>query len=110
MEDYGKKGNQPAHEIGLGCIRASIWSNQSKTGRPWFTVTTSRSYKDGEGSWNDSKSFRDYDLPILGDVLEMAQAWIREQFYSIVHDAVPIHAMDEAEVVRVGRKTKRKDK
>lgn len=102
-----KKENQPAHEIRLGCIRASIWFNRSKTGRPWFTVTTSRAYKDGDGAWNDSRSFRDYDLPSLGNVLEMAQAWIRDQSESVTHEAAPIHAMDETGSSSKARKKRR---
>jgi hypothetical protein len=103
-----EKKNQPVHEIRLGSIRASIWGNCSKSGGTWFSVTTSRAYKDGVGAWNDSRSFRDYDLPTLGSVLEMAQAWIRTQPDSVIHEAVSIHAMDENGSARVQRKSKKR--
>lgn len=102
-----QKENQPVHEIRLGSIRASIWVNQSKTGKPWFSVTTSRAYKDGNGAWNDSRSFRNYDLPTLGSVLESAQQWIREQVDSEAINAAPIHAMDESKVPTVKRGKRR---
>jgi len=38
---------RPAHEIRLGRIKATIWANQGDNG-PWFNVTLSRNYKDGD--------------------------------------------------------------
>ena len=71
--------NKPVHQIRLSAIRAAVWLNQSrKTGESWFTVTVSRSYRDGE-DLKDTATFRRDDLPIVSKVVEMAYTWIWEQ-------------------------------
>ena len=42
-----KTKQQPAHEIRLGAIKATIWENQTTTGTR-HNVTVSRIYKDGD--------------------------------------------------------------
>lgn len=69
----GKK--KPTHEIKLGRIRATIWSNVSDDDELWFNVTISRIYKSGT-TWKDSSSFRRDDLPIVMKALDMAHSWI----------------------------------
>ena len=71
--------NRPIHEIRLGCIRAAIWQNEKKGGEAWFNVTPSRLYKDDDGSWKDTVSFRRDDLPIVAKALDMAYQWIWTQ-------------------------------
>ena len=103
--------NKPVNEIRIGRIRASIWANRTgESGAPWYTVTTSRSYKDKDGGWRDVKSFNYSDLPCVGKVLEEAMSWIREQTAIEVREVVPGHAMDEGtatNVSRIGRKKRR---
>jgi len=41
-----KTKQQPAHEVRLGAIKATIWENQTTAGMR-HNVTVSRSYKDG---------------------------------------------------------------
>jgi hypothetical protein len=50
-----KSKQQPAHEIRMGSIRATIWENQTTSGTR-FNVTVSRLYKDGE-EWKQTDSF-----------------------------------------------------
>lgn len=66
--------NQPAHEIRLASIKATVWSN-SDGGRSWFSISLSRSYRDGD-QWKDTTSFRRDDLPLVSKASEMAYAWI----------------------------------
>lgn len=67
--------NKPAHQIKLGNIRAAIWINEGKDNTPWFSVTLSRLYKDGD-DWKDTTSLRRDDLPVASKVLDMAYQWI----------------------------------
>tara|TARA_R110002167_G_scaffold255063_1_gene461386 strand:- start:182 stop:511 length:330 start_codon:yes stop_codon:yes gene_type:complete len=102
--------NKPINEIRIGSIRASIWLNRPETGMPWYTVTASRSYRDKKGDWRDVRSFNYSDLPCVGEVLEQAMSWIRDQIVIDVHEAVPGHAMDEgtkAKASSAGRKKRR---
>ncbi len=106
-ENMKPEENKPVNEIRIGSIRASIWLNRQETGTPWYTVTASRSYKDRNGDWRDVRSFNYSDLPCVGEVLEQAMSWIRDQIVVDVHEAIPGHAMDErrkTKVSNVGRK------
>jgi len=67
--------NQPAHEIKLGAIRASIWSNRSEGQDVWFKVSIVRLYRDGD-QWKTTTSFSRDDLPLVSKAAEMAYAWI----------------------------------
>jgi hypothetical protein len=66
---------KPIHEIKLGRIRAAIWKNEADNQEVWFNVEVSRSYKQ-DGKWNDTKTFRRDDLPILGLATDLAHRWI----------------------------------
>ena len=80
--------NRPAHEIKVGRIRASIWTNRSNNGGDWFNVSLSRSYRDGD-EWKDSASFRRDDLPLVSKVAELAYAWIWKNRESEVRHEQP---------------------
>jgi hypothetical protein len=68
-------GNRPVHEIKLGRVRASIWSNESDRQDVWFSVSISRLYRDGN-EWKTTTSFGRDDLPLVSKAAEMAYAWI----------------------------------
>ena len=68
-------GNRPVHEIKLGCIRASIWKNESDRQDVWFNVSISRAYRDGD-HWKTTTSFGRDDLPLVSKAAEMAYTWI----------------------------------
>ena len=68
-------GNRPVHEIKLGRIRASVWTNESSQQHVWFSVSISRLYRDG-GEWKTTTSFGRDDLPLVSKAAEMAYAWI----------------------------------
>lgn len=106
-----EKKKEPIKRIRIGRIRASIWANGTEeSGTPWYTVTPYRSYKEKDGSWCDVKSFNYSDLPCVGQVLEDAMSWIREQTAIDAREVVPGHPMDEGtatNVSKVGRKKRR---
>jgi hypothetical protein len=68
-------GNRPVHEIRLGRIRASVWTNESTGQDVWFNVSISRLYRDGN-EWKTTTSFGRDDLPLVAKAAEMAYAWI----------------------------------
>ena len=68
---------RPAHEIRLGRIKATIWANQGDN-RPWYNVTLSRNYKDGD-EWKSSSSFGRDELLTVAKAADMANTWIHNQ-------------------------------
>ena len=74
-QENGKQ--RPAHEIRLGRIKAAIWANQGDNG-PWFNVTLSRNYKDGD-EWKSSASFGREELLSVAKAADMANTWIHGQ-------------------------------
>lgn len=71
-----KTKQQPAHEIRMGSLKATIWENQTTSGTR-HNVTVSRLYKDGE-EWKQTESFGRDDLPLLAKVIDRAHSWIFE--------------------------------
>lgn len=69
---------RPAQEFRLGRIRAAVWLNQNGQGDAWYSVTVTRSYKDGD-EWKDTTSYRRDDLPLVAKAADLAFAWIWNQ-------------------------------
>ena len=67
--------NRPVHEIRLGRIRATVWTNSNDQRDSWFNVSISRAYRDDD-QWRTSASFGRDDLPLVSKAAEMAYAWI----------------------------------
>jgi len=57
-KDYAK--GQPAHEVRLGQIKATIWRNETQNGVR-YNVTFARIYKEGD-EWRSTESFGRDDL------------------------------------------------
>ncbi len=105
-----EKKNKPKHEEQLGNIRGAVWMNISKHGKAWPTVTVTRGYKDSDGEWNDVKSYRTHDLPVVVEVLNRLMNWFRAQAEAQIQESVQMLAMDEGtatNVSKVGRKKRR---
>ena len=71
------KQQKPVHEIRMGRIKATIWSNDTSNGSR-HNVTFSRLYKDGD-KWEQSTTFGRDDLPLVMKVANQAHDWIFEQ-------------------------------
>ena len=61
---------QPIKTLRAGRIQAAIWENHSDKG-PFYNVTVSRSYKEGD-IWKSSDSFGRDDLLVLAQLLGSA--------------------------------------
>jgi hypothetical protein len=67
--------NRPVHEIRHRQIRAAIWPNPTDKG-VMYSVTVSRSYKDKDGKWHDTQSFRFDDLLTVAKAFTDAHSMI----------------------------------
>jgi len=77
-----KPANRPVQTIRYGSIRAAIWRNMVDNGnasRPAYSVTFSRSYKDGQTNWKESSSFGIDDLLVMAKAANEAHTWIAKQ-------------------------------
>lgn len=77
MTQSATKPAQPAHKIRYGALEATIWKNDGEKG-PWYSVTASRSYKQGE-EWKQTNSFGFDDLLPLVKLMDLAHTWILER-------------------------------
>ena len=68
---------KPEKELLLGCVKATIWANETKTGIR-HGVKLSRIYKDGQ-KWAKTEHFRHQDLPLVAKVADLAHSWILTQ-------------------------------
>jgi hypothetical protein len=65
---------KPVHKVRAGGIEVAVWQKESDKG-PWYSVSMSRSYKQGE-EWKQSDSFGADDLLLLCKLLDRAHSWI----------------------------------
>ena len=69
--------SKPAHKIRDGVRQITIWRNSGEKGS-WYSVTTSRSYKQGD-DWKESDSLNFDDLLGMAKLLDLAHTWIMHQ-------------------------------
>jgi len=80
-QQASKPSNRPVHRIRYGPIQAAIWRNMVDNGnvnRPFYSVTFSRSYRDGQ-SWKESASFGADDLLLVAKLADEVHTWISHQ-------------------------------
>ena len=53
MTEQSKK--QPIHKINRGKIKVSIWQNQTKDGKNFYTFCLERSYQGAQENWQTEK-------------------------------------------------------
>jgi hypothetical protein len=68
---------RPAFTVRIGRLSASVWANQHETQGTWYSITLTRSYKDGQGQWKTATSFGRDDLLVLGEMCR--------QVFHIIH-------------------------
>lgn len=77
-----KAANRPAQTIRYGAVRAAIWRNivdHVNASRTIYSVTFSRSYKDGQNNWKETGSFGFDDLLLLAKAADESHSWIARQ-------------------------------
>lgn len=67
-----QKKNTPEKKFKIGGVTTTLWKNQSSKGE-FYTMTTTRSYKDQNGTWQTSETLRANDVPKA--ILSLQQAY-----------------------------------
>src|SRR5271154_6540228 len=67
--------SKPAHKIRNGVLQVTIWRNSGDKGS-WFSVTSSRSYKQGDETWKETDSLNFDDLLSMAKLFDLAHTWI----------------------------------
>jgi hypothetical protein len=70
--------SKPAHKIRNGVLQVTIWRNSGDKGS-WYSVTSSRSYKQGDETWKETDSLNFDDLLPMSKLLDLAHTWIMHQ-------------------------------
>ncbi len=68
--------NTPVKKFRAGAVSATIWTNTSKEGGTYHTVSFERGYKDKDGAWKTTSSLRLNDLPKAALVLSKAYEYL----------------------------------
>ncbi|MDF1816416.1 MAG: hypothetical protein P1V20_29720 [Verrucomicrobiales bacterium] len=66
---------RPETSFRAGGVKATVWSNQTKDGNTYFSVSLSRSYKDGD-EWKETNTYYRDDLPKIEMVSRKAFEFI----------------------------------
>ena len=67
---------KPLKKFSAANISAAVWENEGKEGRPFFSVTLQKRYKDKNEEWKNSSSFTANDLPRAMLVLDKAYEFL----------------------------------
>ena len=68
---------KPTTQVRIGRLIAAIWPNDTN-GATWYSVTFERLYRNADGQWRSSTSFRPNDLLLL--------AKLADRVHSRIHD------------------------
>ena len=62
-----------------GALKVAVWINLTKENKPFYSVTTARVYKNGDGEWTQSYSYGRNDLlPLAEAHLEIGDRQLEE--------------------------------
>jgi hypothetical protein len=85
--------SSPAHKIRISNLSVTIWRNTSEKGT-WYSVTPSRSYKQGDETWKETDSLGFDDLLTMAELHRQAFSWIARQVQA---DSMARKARQEAD-------------
>ena len=68
----------PAIKFRDGTLQVTIWRNSGEKGN-WYSVTPTRSYRQGDETWKETDSLGQDDMLAMAELLREAYAWIRMQ-------------------------------
>lgn len=69
---------KPVHNIHYSPVRVSIWVNEGKEGKQFYSLTWQRSYMDKEGKWQHSNSLSYNHMKVAILALQEAERWMEE--------------------------------
>lgn len=70
--------NRPVEEVRFGAVKAAIWENDTEGGDVYHSVTFERLYRNDDGDWRSTSSFRASDLLLLAKVADAAHTRVLE--------------------------------
>lgn len=70
--------NPPLAKLVYGDIHVSTWENTDPNGKVYHSIRIERRYKDANGDWQPTNSYRVRDLPVVIDLIEQAQRELAE--------------------------------
>ena len=70
MTSLNKK--PPVYKQKFHGIEVAVWKRVNDEGKAFYSVSATRSYRDGEGKWKTTSSFNLEDRDILMDYLDRA--------------------------------------
>jgi hypothetical protein len=70
--------SKPAHKLYDGVLQVAIWRNSGEKGS-WYSITYSRSYRDGDETWKQTDSLNADDCLPMAELIREAYAWIKMQ-------------------------------
>lgn len=56
---------KPCKSYKLGAIECAVWANQTADGKPYFSFSFQKSYKDVNGEWQQTSFFNKSDLALI---------------------------------------------
>lgn len=77
MAEDTSKNTAPSMTLRDGTLKAAIWRNESQNGA-FHSVTVSRGYKDKEGNWKDTNTFRAQDMLGLSELMRSAHHHVHD--------------------------------
>lgn len=69
---HNQNANGPVSRVVLFPISGSIWMRYLPDGRPVYSVSFQRTYKDAQGKWQYASSFNGTDLLALSEAAKLA--------------------------------------
>ena len=72
------ENSKPIEKIMQFPVSAAIWRNMSREGAVFYSVSFERSYRDDNGAWKTTGSFRDSDLLLLAKAADLAHSRVGE--------------------------------
>lgn len=67
---------QPLKKFSVGSVSATIWENEGREGKNFFSVKLEKSYKDKNDEWKNSNTFSVSDLPKVRLVIDKAYEFV----------------------------------
>lgn len=72
-----KDTTSPIKQIrSINGLSASIWKRVNKESEVYYTASIDRSYRDQDGKWQRTSTFRHDELPIVAKLAAKAEAFI----------------------------------
>ena len=83
---------RPVFKLRYGNVSAAVWLRNTSSAGFFYDTTFQKNFRREDGTWGDSTSFEDRDLPNLAKAAADVHTWIYQQKAS----AVTVNGSDAA--------------